>query len=123
MPPSRARLRRITAPAAAAAAVLAVAGCGHIDAALTKQRAIVSFNRTVFVTETMLTQIRQTCSHVPNVQPVPVSTLSRKIGPRFSVRYKIGNASPHDLAALKTCLEQFPEVSGVVIMDTANAGY
>lgn len=97
--------------AAAAVAVLALAGCGQVDAALSKQWAVVNFKPDTTVST--LLQVRETCSHVPNVQPVTVSSVPAHLAVNFSLRYQTSKATGRNLAALQTCLEQFPAVSGV----------
>ena len=96
---------------------MALAGCGQVNAALSKQWATVNFKPDT--TTATVVKVRQACSHVPHLRPLPVSAVSSDLDIRYSVRYEVQQASGQDFAALKSCLERFPAVSGVSITDVA----
>jgi hypothetical protein len=98
--------------AAALLAIVALAGCGSIDSALGKQVAIVRFKPGT--TLAVLIQARQTCGHAGHLK------LLRNPAKPGVVRYQLGHStSGRQLAALQTCLQKFPDVTGVAIQDTA----
>jgi hypothetical protein len=97
---------------------VALASCGQVDAALSKQWAIVKFRPDTAVST--LVKVRETCSHVPNVRPVKAVTSS--LDANYSVRYLTSKASGANLAALQKCLEQFTVVTGVSIRDISGQG-
>lgn len=103
--------------ASLAAVTVALAGCGHVDAALSKQWATVNFKPDT--TTATVAKVRQACSHVPHLRPLPASAVSSELDIRYSVRYEVEHASGQDFAALKACLGHFPAVSGVSITDIA----
>jgi hypothetical protein len=111
------RLRALAGLAAAAAAIGGLSGCGHIDAALSKQAAVVVF-RPHTSRATLLT-VRQACSQVPHARPLRISARAAKV----SVRFATSTASVHDLAELRSCLRRFPEVTGLTFDDTAHKAY
>jgi hypothetical protein len=117
VPATRALIRQA---AAAGVVALALAGCSQIDSALTKQEAVVRF-RPGTTLETLL-QARHACSHVPNLVPLPASLHPGDPTAGDEVRYQASKATGHDLALLQTCLEKFPDVSGVAMQDTSGKG-
>jgi hypothetical protein len=104
--------------APAVAAILALGGCSQINAALSKQWAVVSFKPDTTV-RTLL-KVREACSHVPNVRPLGPPAVSSELDMTYSVRYQTSKATGANLAALKSCLQRFSAVSGVSFRDTGN---
>jgi hypothetical protein len=102
--------------AAGLALLPALAGCSGIDAALSRQAAVVNFKPNTTVST--LLQVRATCSRVPNLPPLALPPTVLRVP--SSVRYQASNATAANLAALRTCLERFSAVSGVWIQDTGN---
>lgn len=107
----------MTAAVAAVAASLALAGCGQIDSALSKQVAIVRFKPGTTV-QTLL-QARSACAHVPNLIPLPAALHANDPTAGVEVRFQANHATGRDLNLLQHCLERFPQVAGVAMMDTA----
>jgi hypothetical protein len=107
----------VTAVVAAVAASLALAGCGQIDSALSKQVAIVRFKPGTTV-QTLL-RARSACSHVPNLIVLPAALHADDPTAGVEVRYQANHATGRDLDLLQQCLEKFPQVAGVAMMDTA----
>lgn len=116
--------RRTALTACVVAAGVALAGCSGVDAALSKQSAVVNFHDDTQVAT--LIQVRAACSHVPNVAPLPVSqsgsSAAGDVNATYSVRYNVSHASAANLEALRTCLQRFSSVAGVAIQDTADPG-
>jgi hypothetical protein len=108
---------RVTAAAAAVAAGLALSGCGQIDSGLSKQVAIVRFKPGTTV-QTLL-QARSACAHVPHLIPLPAALHADDPTAGVEVRYQANHATGTDLNLLQQCLEKFPQVAGVAMMDTA----
>jgi hypothetical protein len=106
--------------AVAVAAVAALAGCSGVNAALAKQWAVVNFRPDTTVAT--LLKVRAACSHVPHVQPLTLSAVSSDLNINYSVRYKTSKATGSDLAALRTCLEKYPAVTGVTFQDQSLGG-
>jgi hypothetical protein len=102
---------------AVAVAVAALAGCSQVNAALAKQWAVVNFRPDTTVAT--LLKVRAACSHVPHVQPLTLSAVSSDLNINYSVRYKTSKATGSDLAALRTCLEKYPAVTGVTFQDVS----
>jgi hypothetical protein len=113
-------LRRLAAVVVAAGAAVALAGCGQIDAALGKQWAVVDFKPDT--TAATLTQVRQTCSHVPNVRPVARTQVRSGLDVTYSVRYATSHATEANLATLQKCLLGFSAVAGVSFEDISDQG-
>jgi hypothetical protein len=111
------RSRALVRLAAAAAAILALAGCGQVNTALSKQSAVVNFRPDTSVV--MRLRVRQACSHVPDLRPLPVM---KGTDTRYLVHYSASQASARDLNQLRLCLQRFPDVSGVAILDDADSG-
>jgi hypothetical protein len=103
--------------AAAVAAGAALAGCSQVNNALGRQWAVVNFKPDTTVAT--VAKVRAACAHVPHLVPLPASAVSGDIDIRYAVRYEVRHASGSDFAALKACLQRFPEVSGVSIDDVA----
>jgi hypothetical protein len=116
--------RRIALAACVVAASVALAGCSGVDAALSKQWAVVNFHTDTQVST--LIQVRAACSHVPNVRPLPASesgaSAAGDVNATYSVRYEVSHASAANLEALRTCVERFSSVAGIAIQDVANQG-
>jgi hypothetical protein len=124
--------------AAAVAAILALAGCAQVDAALSTQLAVITFRPDATVAT--LRAVRQSCSHIPNVQPLAVFLMRRSSSSpgnwsvrsgglvpghpfaRYSLHYQAAKASGRNLAALQACLEHIPGVSGVAFEDVSSGG-
>ena len=113
--PSRAALAGL-----AAAAAVAVAGCGSVDAALSAQQATVIFRPDT--PPATMQAVGQACGG-PGVRPATVAGVPAAAGAP-SVRYDVRHASTGDLARLHRCLlAHFPAaVLGVALKDTASQG-
>ena len=105
---------------AAIAAISVLAGCSQVDTALEKQIAVVRFR--AGTTMATLLQARQACSHVPNLPVLPPHVHPGNPTSAIALRYRADKASGHDLALLQTCLQKFPDVSGVTVTDAAGRG-
>lgn len=105
--------------AAAAAAVLVLPGCGQVNTALSKQWAVVNFRPDTTVAT--VTRVRQSCSHIPNLPPLPEADVSSDLQVRYAVRYITTRATGRDFAELHTCLQRFHAVNGVSILDVGGA--
>ncbi|HEX5287386.1 MAG TPA: hypothetical protein VFX25_00835 [Streptosporangiaceae bacterium] len=114
--------RRAARTGIAAAAVLALAGCGRIDAALSRQSATVTFRPDT--SAAVITAAGRTCGHEPGVRPAPAPAVPGTAAAPSSVRYDVSGASTHDLVALQQCLvAHFPgSVLGVSLKDVADQG-
>jgi hypothetical protein len=100
---------------------LALAGCGGVNAALSKQWAVVNFKPDT--TAGTLAKVRAACAHVPNVVPLKPATVVGGLNTTYSVRYQIDKASARNLAALQNCLRQASDdVLGVSIRDVSGTG-
>ncbi|HTP17463.1 MAG TPA: hypothetical protein VMK13_16730 [Streptosporangiaceae bacterium] len=121
--PRRLGLSRL-APAAAAAAIglsmLVLAGCGQMDAALSQQAAVVTFRASTSVAAVL--QVRQACSHVPNVKAAPIKRTETALDVINALRYNTSNASDANLAELQQCLQKFPSVQGIDFSDVSDNG-
>jgi hypothetical protein len=114
-------LRRAALAGLAAAAALAVAGCGSVDAALSRQWATVIFRPD---TPTATIQaVGQACGG-PGVRPAAAAGVPGTAGAPSAVRYDVSHASTGDLARLQRCLlAHFPDaVLGISLKDVANQG-
>jgi hypothetical protein len=107
------------AAAAAAAAVLSLAGCAKFDAALGKQWVEVTFKQGTSAAQ--LLRIRAACSHIPNVTPLPFPK-QRTVLNLMAVRYDTTTATDSNVAQLQECLQKFPAVQGFTPMDTGDEG-
>jgi hypothetical protein len=100
---------------------LALTGCGGVNAALSKQWAVVNFKPDT--TAGTLAKVRAACAHVPNVVPLKPATVVGGLNTTYSVRYQIDKASARNLAALQNCLRQASDdVLGVSIRDVSGTG-
>jgi hypothetical protein len=105
----------------AAAAALTVAGCGSIDAALSRQWATVTF-RPDTPTAT-IRAVGRACAG-PGVRPAPAPAVPGTGAAPAAVRYDVSGASTGDLTRLQRCLlAHFPgAVLGVSLKDVADQG-
>jgi hypothetical protein len=122
---SLARLAPAARPALialAAASALAVAGCGSIDAALSRQWATVNFRPDT--SAAVMAAAGRACGGEPGVRPAAAPVVPGTAGAPSSVRYDVSHASAADLVALQRCLvAHFPgSVLGVSVKDVANQG-
>ncbi len=106
--------------AVGAALVLAVAGCAKFDAALGQQWATVSFKPDTSIS-TML-QVREACSHIPNVQAETLPKQQNEITMNGAITYRTDNASDANLAQLQQCLQRYPSVAGIDFEDSGDSG-
>ncbi len=106
--------------AVGAALVLAVAGCAKFDAALGQQWATVSFKPDTSIS-TML-QVREACSHIPNVQAEMLPKQQNEITMNGAITYRTDNASDANLAQLQQCLQRYPSVAGIDFEDSGDSG-
>ena len=93
---------RVAAAVVAAGAAVALAGCGQIDAALSKQWAVVDFK--------------------PDTTAATLAQVLSALDVTYSVRYETSHASEANLAALQKCLLGFTAVSGVSFQDISDQG-
>jgi hypothetical protein len=122
VPEARAQKAAVV-PAAvlAIAGCVALAGCGGVNAALSKQWAVVNFKPNT--TAGTLAKVRAACTHVPNVVPLKTATVVGGLNATYSVRYQVDKASARNLAALQSCLMQASgDVIGVSIRDVSGTG-
>jgi hypothetical protein len=104
-----ARGARLAAACGTAALVVAsLAGCAKFSAALGQQWIEVQFNPNTTIATAR--HVTQACSHVPNLQLVPIKAVSTDPGLAQTARYNATNASDANMAALQTCLQRFPTV-------------
>jgi len=105
---------------AAALAVVSLAGCAKMDAALGQQWIVVQLSPNTTVGAAR--QVAQACSHVPNLRLVPVQPTSANAGIVESVRYSATNASDANMAELQRCLQRFPAVvQGFTLQDAGDS--
>ena len=104
-------LRSAAALTAAAAVMLAAAGCAKFDATFGQQEAVVQF-KSGTATATRL-QVRAACSHIAQVRPERLPTDHLASDQLYDVRYQVGGASDAQLARLQVCLQKFPSVVGI----------
>ena len=104
------------------AAALAVAGCGRIDAALSRQWATVNFRPDT--SAAVMAAAGRTCGREPGVRPAAAPVVPGTGGAPSSVRYDVSHASAADLVRLQRCLvTHFPgSVLGVSVKDVADQG-
>jgi hypothetical protein len=105
-----------------AAGGLALAGCGGIDAALSRQWATVNFEPGT--TTGTITAVARTCGGGPGLRPAPVSAVPGTAAAPSSLRYDVSGARPADLARLQRCLMAHfsGQVIGVSLKDVASQG-
>jgi hypothetical protein len=108
--------------ALAAAAALAVAGCGSIDAALSRQWATVNFRPDT--SAAVIAAAGRTCGGEPGVRPAAAPVVPGTAGAPSSARFDVSHASAADLVRLQQCLAaHFPgSVLGVSVKDVADQG-
>jgi hypothetical protein len=111
---------RLAAVAVAAAVAASLAGCSQIDSQLNKQIAIVRFRPGT--TEATVLQARQGCAHLPGLSLLPAHLHPGDPTSGIALRYGANQPTQHDLAALQSCVQKFPDVSGVAIVDAAGRG-
>jgi hypothetical protein len=115
-------LRRAALAAVIIAGSLALAGCGGVNAALSREQATVNF-RPDTTTATVQAAGRH-CGGLPGLAPAGAPAVPGPAGSPSSLRYDVSHASPADLARLQQCLLlRFPQsVLGVSLKDTAVGG-
>jgi hypothetical protein len=106
--------------AGAGLALLTLAGCAKMDAALGQQWVDVSFKPGTPVAQVL--RIRAACSHVPNVTADPIARNLPAIDVVNSVRYDTTRASDANVAKLASCLAKFPAALGVNPQDSGDDG-
>lgn len=104
---------------AAALAVISLAGCAKMDAALGQQWIVVQFNSNTTVA--MARQVARACSHVPNLRLGPIQPTSPRSDIIESMRYNATNASDANTAQLQGCLTRFPSVQGINLLDSGDS--
>jgi hypothetical protein len=114
------RPRAAAAATLIAAAALAVAGCGKMDAALGKQWVDVTFKPTTSLQD--MEHIRTACSHIPNVHPYPLPRPHTVINLMSGVRYDTTSATDANIARLQLCLQKFSAVQGFTPEDSTDSG-
>ena len=115
-------MRRPTHAALAAVlvALLAVlaSGCAGFNKAFGQREAVVHFQPGT--PESVRTQVRSACSHVPQANPEPLPTDNKASDELNDVRYRIDKASDGQVTALEQCLGKFRSVAGVDIPQDDN---
>jgi hypothetical protein len=106
--------------AAAVAVGASLAGCSQIDSALNKQIAVVRFRPGT--TAATVLQARQACAHLPGLSLLPQHVHPGDPTSAVALRYGANQPTEHDLAALQSCVQKFPDVTGVAIVDAAGRG-
>lgn len=91
-------------------AIISVAGCAQMSAALGQQWFVVLFKPNTAVATAR--HVTQACSHVPNLRLAPVRPTSADPGTIDSARYNATNATDADMAELQRCLQRFTSVQG-----------
>jgi hypothetical protein len=113
--------RRLTlATAIAGLALLTLAGCAEMDAALSQRWVDVAFKPGTSVAQVM--RIRAACSQVPNVTADPISQNLPALDIVHSVRFNTTRATNANMAKLTTCLANFPATVGVDPQDASDSG-
>jgi hypothetical protein len=104
----------------AVAGVLALSGCGGVNAALSREWATVSFRPDV--TTATIAAAGRACGTGPGLRPAPVPAVPGTAAAPSALRYDVSRASPADLARFQRCLlVQFPHaVLGVSLKDRAS---
>ncbi len=106
--------------AAVAGAVVSLAGCGKMDAALDRQWMVVDFSPTTSVATAL--HVRAACSHIPNTPPLPLPAQHSVLTVMYGVEFNTTNSTLANLAQLQTCLGKFKSVLGVDPEDTGDEG-
>ena len=101
-------------------ALLTLAGCAKMDAALSQRWVDVSFRPGTSVAQVL--RIRAACSRVPNVKAVPIARNLPALDIVHSVRFNTTRASDANEAELTTCLAKFPAAVGVNPQDASDSG-
>ena len=101
-------------------AMLMLAGCAKMDAALSQRWVNVSFKAGTPVAEVL--RIRAACSHVPNVSAHPIPHNLPALDVVSSVRFDITNATDANTAELEACLARFPAAVGIDPEDASGSG-
>ena len=92
---------------AAIAGSLALAGCGGVNAALSREQATVNFRPDT--TTATVRAAGQACGTGPGLAPAAVPAVPGTAGAPSALRYDVSSASPADLARLQRCLlARFP---------------
>jgi hypothetical protein len=111
----------VASVAAASAALLSLAGCAKMDAALDKQWMTVDFSPSTTVATAL--HVRAACSHIQDTPPLPLPRKRSVIDVMYGVEYNTTNSSPAELAELQICLGKFKNsVLGVDPEDTGDEG-
>jgi len=110
----------IRVSATAGLALLTLAGCAKMDAALSQRWVDVSFKPGTSVAQVL--RIRAACSHVPNVTAAPILRDQPALDIVHSVRFSTTRASDANVADLTACLARFPAEAGVDPQDASNSG-
>lgn len=90
-----------------------------MSAALGQQWIVVQFkpNTTVAVAR----QVTQACSDLPHLGLAPVRPTSADPGMIDSARYNATNATDANMADLQRCLERFPSVQGINLVQPGDS--
>jgi hypothetical protein len=102
----------------AGVAILA-SGCAGFDKAFGQREAVVHFQSGT--PESVRTQVRAACSHLPQATPEPLPTDNKASDELNDVRYRIDKASDGQVSALEQCLGKFRSVAGVDIPQDSNS--
>ncbi len=102
---------RLSAAAGAGLLLAALAGCGQMGAALSKQWMTVDFNPGTSMATAL--HVRAACSHIHSAPPIALPAKHSVINIMYGVQYDTTNSSLADLARLQTCLLKFTSVAGV----------
>jgi hypothetical protein len=100
-----------------AAGLAGISGCAKFDAALGQQWVTVDFQPSTSIA-TML-EVREACSHIPNVLPEALPHKQNQITMNGAVTYQTDNATDANMAQLQQCLQRFHSVAG---MDPEDSG-
>jgi hypothetical protein len=112
-------VRRPAVCAAATLAVLSLAGCAKIDAALGQQWIEVQFNPNTTIATAR--HVTQACSRIPNLPLVPIQPVSTDPGMAQTARYNATNASDANMSELQTCLQRFSSVQGFNLIQSGDS--
>jgi hypothetical protein len=117
-------LRRPVLAGLAAAAALALAGCGSIDAALSAQSVIVNFRPDA--STAVIAAARRECAAPPGLRLAAAPAVPGPAGAPSSLHYDARQqASGAQLASLQACLRRTnlaPYVTGIAVKDAADQG-
>ena len=91
-----------------------------MDAALSKQTAVVSFSSNTSVATEL--KVRSACSRIPNVRPAPLPGRRTVLNMLSAVQYDVTHASDANIAELDTCLTKFKSVQGINFQNAADSG-